>query len=195
MKAPLSRRPPARRGDAVGLTDTARARTRVPSPVRQRERLPSRGKRSVRQAAFLLALFFVAPVYAVQPNEVLKDPVLEHRAREISAELRCLVCQNQSIDDSDAPLAKDLRLIVRERLEKGDDDRAVLDYVVARYGEFVLLRPVFALHTLLLWLTPVLAVLLGGLGIWRLARRRPAGPARRLSAAEEAEVAALLRRK
>ncbi|PJI55466.1 cytochrome C biogenesis protein, partial [Methylobacterium radiotolerans] len=112
----------------------------------------------------------------------------------ISAELRCLVCQNQSIDDSDAPLAKDLRLIVRERLEKGDSDTAVLDYVVARYGEFVLLRPVFALHTLLLWLTPVLAVLLGGLGIWRLARRRPPAPARNLSAAEEAEVAALLRR-
>ncbi|MDP4021390.1 cytochrome c-type biogenesis protein CcmH [Methylobacterium sp. NEAU 140] len=134
------------------------------------------------------------PARAVQPSEVLKDPALEHRAREISAELRCLVCQNQSIDDSDAPLAKDLRLIVRERLEKGDSDRAVLDYVVARYGEFVLLRPVFAPHTLLLWLTPALAVLLGGLGIWRLARRRAPAPERRLSAAEEAEVAALLRR-
>ena len=144
-------------------------------------------------AVFLLAAF-LTPAHAVQPDEVLKDPVLEHRAREISAELRCLVCQNQSIDDSDAPLAKDLRLIVRERLEKGDSDTAVLDYVVARYGEFVLLRPVFALHTLLLWLTPVLAVLLGGLGIWRLARRRPPAPARNLSAAEEAEVAALLRR-
>ena len=150
-------------------------------------------RRSLRPALAALALLASLPALAVQPDEVLKDPVLEHRAREISAELRCLVCQNQSIDDSDAPLAKDLRLIVRERLEKGDSDTAVLDYVVARYGEFVLLRPVFALHTLLLWLTPVLAVLLGGLGIWRLARRPPA-PARNLSAAEEAEVAALLRR-
>ncbi|MDP4004177.1 cytochrome c-type biogenesis protein [Methylobacterium sp. NEAU K] len=144
--------------------------------------------------AVLATLALAAPAHAVQPDEVLKDPVLEHRAREISAELRCLVCQNQSIDDSDAPLAKDLRLIVRERLVKGDGDRAVLDYVVDRYGEFVLLRPVFALHTLLLWLTPVLAVLLGGFGIWRLARRRSAAPARALTAAEEAEVAALLRR-
>jgi cytochrome c-type biogenesis protein CcmH len=139
-------------------------------------------------------LALAAPAHAVQPDEVLKDPTLEHRAREISSELRCLVCQNQSIDDSDAPLAKDLRLIVRERLQKGDSDPAVLRYVVDRYGEFVLLRPVFALHTLLLWLTPILAVLLGGLGIWRLARRRPAAPVRTLSAAEEAEVAALLRR-
>ncbi|WP_280142313.1 cytochrome c-type biogenesis protein [Methylobacterium pseudosasicola] len=144
--------------------------------------------------ALLAALAFAAPAHAVQPDEVLKDPALEHRAREISSELRCLVCQNQSIDDSDAPLAKDLRVIVRERLQKGDSDPAVLRYVVDRYGEFVLLRPVFALHTLLLWLTPILAVLLGGFGIWRLARRRPAAPVRTLSAAEEAEVAALLRR-
>nr|WP_281408944.1 cytochrome c-type biogenesis protein [Methylobacterium sp. 2A] len=145
-------------------------------------------------AALIAALVLIAPAHAVQPDEVLKDPALEHRARQISAELRCLVCQNQSIDDSDAPLAKDLRLIVRERLEKGDSDTAVRDYVVARYGEFVLLRPVFALHTLLLWLTPVLAVLLGGFGLWRLARRRRPAPTRGLSAAEEAEVAALLRR-
>lgn len=145
-------------------------------------------------AVVLLLAALITPAHAVQPDEVLKDPALEHRAREISAELRCLVCQNQSIDDSDAPLAKDLRLIVRERLEKGDSDNAVLAYVVARYGEFVLLRPVFALHTLLLWLTPLLAVLLGGIGIWRLARRRRPAPTRHLSAAEEAEVAALLRR-
>jgi cytochrome c-type biogenesis protein CcmH len=151
-------------------------------------------RRLLLPALAALALLAAPPARAVQPDEVLKDPVLEHRAREISAELRCLVCQNQSIDDSDAPLAKDLRLIVRERLEQGDTNRAVRDYVVARYGEFVLLRPVFALHTLLLWLTPVLAVLLGGLGIWRLARRRPAAPVRSLSPAEEAEVAALLRR-
>ena len=129
----------------------------------------------------VLAAVIAAPLaaHAVQPDEVMADPAKEARARELSRELRCMVCQNQSIDDSDAPLAKDLRLIVRERLEKGDSDTAVLDYVVARYGEFVLLRPVFALHTLLLWLTPVLAVLLGGLGIWRLARRRPPAPSTR----------------
>ncbi|TXM87796.1 cytochrome c-type biogenesis protein CcmH, partial [Methylobacterium sp. WL122] len=101
----------------------------------------------------------------------MKDPAMEHRAREISSGLRCLVCQNQSIDDSDAPLAKDLRLIVRERLKAGDSNQGVEDYVVNRYGEFVLLRPVLALHTVLLWLTPLLAVLLGGFGIWRLSRR------------------------
>lgn len=151
-------------------------------------------RRFLRPALAALALLASLPAHAVQPDEVLKDPTLEHRAREISAELRCLVCQNQSIYDSDAPLAKYLRLIVRERLQKGDSDKAVLDYVVARYGEFVLLRPVFALHTLLLWLTPVLAVLLGGFGLWRLARRRPPAPVRTLSAAEQAEVAALLRR-
>lgn len=143
-------------------------------------------------AAFLLLAPF--PAQAVQPSEVLKDPVLEHRAREISEGLRCLVCQNQSIDDSDAPLAKDLRLLVRDRLEKGESNQAVRDYIVARYGEFVLLRPVFAAHTLVLWLTPALAVLLGALGLWRLVRRRPPTTARHLSAGEEAEVAALLRR-
>ena len=149
----------------------------------------------LRSALIAVAIFAAAvPASAVQPDEVLKDPVLEHRAREISAGLRCLVCQNQSIDDSDAPLARDLRLIVRERLEQGDADQAVEDYVVARYGEFVLLRPVLARHTLLLWLTPLLAVLLGAVGIWRLSRRRAPTPERGLSGTEEAEVAALLRR-
>lgn len=143
--------------------------------------------------ALLLAL---APTGAgaVQPDEVLKDPVLETRARDISAGLRCLVCQNQSIDDSDAPLARDLRLIVRERLQAGDDNAQVQSYVVGRYGEYVLLRPVFALHTLLLWLTPVAALGLGLFGLWRLARRRPTAPPKGLSAAEEAEIAALTRR-
>jgi cytochrome c-type biogenesis protein CcmH len=150
----------------------------------------------MRRAACLLLLGLLAagPALAVQPDEVLPDPALEHRAREISAGLRCLVCQNQSIDDSDAPLAKDLRLIVRDRLKAGDSNQAVEDYVVRRYGEFVLLRPVFALHTLLLWATPLLVVVLGGLGIWRLARRKAPPPERGLSTAEEAEVAALVRR-
>ncbi len=108
--------------------------------------------------------------------------------------LRCLVCQNQSIDDSDAPLARDLRLIVRERLRQGDGDGAVVDYVVQRYGEFVLLRPVLAWHTALLWLTPVLVVGLGGLALWAAARRRKVTAPKALSAAEEAAVADLMRR-
>ncbi|PXW66035.1 cytochrome c-type biogenesis protein [Methylobacterium sp. B4] len=144
-------------------------------------------------AALALSLpLSLAPALAVQPNEVLKDPALEARARQISEGLRCLVCQNQSIDDSDAPLAKDLRLLVRDRLKEGDSNGQVVDYVVARYGEFVLLRPVFGWHTLLLWLSPLLAVGLGAFGIWRLSRRR-APKAAGLSAAEEAEVEALLK--
>ena len=111
-------------------------------------------------AALVLA-FAVPPAQAVQPNEILDDPKLEQRARTLSAELRCLVCQNQSIDDSNAPLARDLRLLVRERLTAGDSDKAVLDYIVARYGEFVLLRPPFGLHTLLLWLAPLLLLMFG----------------------------------
>lgn len=114
------------------------------------------------------------PAGAVQPDEVLDDPALERRAREISLELRCLVCQNQSIDDSNAPLARDLRVLVRERLEAGDTDEEVLDYVVARYGEFVLLQPRFGVHTALLWLTPALLLLAGGMGAVLLFRRRQA---------------------
>ncbi len=101
--------------------------------------------------------------YGVEPNEVLSDEKLEARARKLSLELRCLVCQNQSIDDSNAPLARDLRLLVRERLQKGDSDQEVLDFVVARYGEFVLLRPPFGWHTLILWLTPWMVL---GLAFW-----------------------------
>ena len=100
--------------------------------------------------------------WAVEPSEILSNPELEKRARNLSVELRCVVCQNQSIDDSNAPLAKDLRVLVRERLVAGDTDRQVLDYVVARYGEFVLLRPPLGLHTILLWLAP-LAVLVSAL--------------------------------
>ena len=101
----------------------------------------------------------VTPSLAVQPDEILPDAAMESRARAMSAQLRCLVCQNQSIDDSNAPLARDLRLLVRERLKAGDSDQAVMDYVVARYGEFVLLKPPFNAATLLLWLTPLLALL------------------------------------
>ncbi len=110
---------------------------------------------------------------AVEPDEMLKDPALEARARKISAELRCLVCQNQSIDDSNAGLARDLRVLVRERLKAGESDEAILDFAVARYGEFVLLRPRFGWHTLVLWLAPLMVLLAG---IW-LARRAMAGRA------------------
>src|SRR6516165_6583638 len=112
-----------------------------------------RSRLSIVLAAFLLVLAF-RPAVAVDPREQLHDPKLEARAREISAGLRCLVCQNQSIDDSDASLARDLRLVVRQQLEKGATDRQVIDYVVARYGEFVLLNPRLRLNTLLLWLAP-----------------------------------------
>jgi cytochrome c-type biogenesis protein CcmH len=144
----------------------------------------------------LLAIGFAAvlvgPALAVEPDEVLKDPVLEHRARDISSGLRCLVCQNQSIDESEAPLARDLRLIVRDRLKAGDSDDQVRDFVVQRYGEFVLLKPVFAFHTLLLWLTPVLVLCLGGLGLFAAHRRRTAPAAQPLDEREQAAVEALL---
>jgi cytochrome c-type biogenesis protein CcmH len=109
--------------------------------------------------AVMVALGGISSAFAIDPDEKLADPALETRARSLSAELRCLVCQNQSIDDSDAALAKDLRVIVRERLVAGDTDKQVLDYVVSRYGEFVLLRPPFNSRTLLLWLAPALLLL------------------------------------
>ena len=110
--------------------------------------------------------------HAVQPDEVMADRAKEARARDLSRELRCMVCQNQSIDDSDAPLARDLRLLVRERIAGGDSDSQVIDFLVARYGEFVLLKPRFTLHTLLLWLLPPLALIGGGLALWFYSRRR-----------------------
>jgi cytochrome c-type biogenesis protein CcmH len=131
---------------------------------------------------------------AVQPDEVLKDPRLEERARHISADLRCLVCQNQSIDDSDAPLARDLRVLVRERLVAGETDAAVRDFVVQRYGEFVLLKPVFRLHTALLWLAPVLVLAAGVFGALRALRRRRADAAAPLTAEERSALETLLRR-
>ena len=122
----------------------------------------------------ILILFFLLAnaglVQAVQPDEVLNDTALEARARNLSRELRCMVCQNQSIDDSEAPLARDLRLLVRERLSKGDSDQQVLDFLVSRYGAFVLLRPPLEKHTLLLWGLPPLVLIVGL--IWLLVRAR-----------------------
>ncbi len=126
---------------------------------------------------FVLVLLGPTSVFAVEPDEVLEDPVLENRAREISTGLRCLVCQNQSIDDSDAPLAKDLRILVRERLISGDSDGQVVQYLVDRYGEFVLLKPRFALHTLVLWIAAPLLFLGGIFFLWRnILYRRRLGP-------------------
>src|SRR5437870_5197506 len=112
------------------------------------------------------------PAYAVQPDEIMADSAKEARARELSRELRCMVCQNQSIDDSEAPLARDLRLLVRERIAAGDSDAQVIDFLVARYGEFVLLKPRLNPHTVLLWLLPPLALLGGAAALWAHTRRR-----------------------
>jgi cytochrome c-type biogenesis protein CcmH len=118
------------------------------------------------------ALTGVSPSFAVQPDEILSDTALETRARTLSRELRCMVCQNQSIDDSDAPLARDLRLLVRERLEAGDSDGQVLDFLTARYGQFVLLKPRFGWDTALLWGAPAGVLLVGGFAIVMALRRR-----------------------
>jgi cytochrome c-type biogenesis protein CcmH len=143
----------------------------------------------------VLALLGAGPLQAVQVDEILPDPVLEARAREISHELRCMVCQNQSIDDSEAPLARDLRLLVRERLKAGDSDNQVLDYMVARYGEFVLLKPRLSWHTAILWGAP-LAILLAGLfaiGFSVLGRpvEQPVAEAAALSEAERQKLNAI----
>jgi cytochrome c-type biogenesis protein CcmH len=144
-----------------------------------------------RLAVALMLALAASPVAAVQPDEVLKDPAIERRARAISSDLRCLVCQNQSIDESDAPLAKDLRVLVRERLTAGDSDAQVRDFVVRRYGEFVLLRPRFGLHTAPLWLTPLIVVGFGAIGLALTLRRRRPAPAS-LSTEEERTLGEIL---
>ena len=137
----------------------------------------------------LMTFMLVAPVGAVNPDEVLADPALELRAREISTKLRCLVCQNQSIDDSDAQLAKDLRVLVRERLTAGDDDNAVVDFIVDRYGEYVLLKPRFGGHTLLLWASPFAAFAFGLLALFFLRKRSEADVAASAELSNEEEAA------
>lgn len=127
--------------------------------------------------ALMLAAIASGNALAVQPDEMLKDPKLEARARELSRELRCMVCQNQSIDESEAPLARDLRLLVRERLTKGDTDKQVLDFLVARYGEFVLLKPPLESRTIILWALPPVALLAGAIALFlAVCRRRPGQP-------------------
>jgi cytochrome c-type biogenesis protein CcmH len=138
---------------------------------------------------FLLMLA-VLPARAVQPDEILSDPALESRARALSEGLRCLVCQNQSIDDSNAPLARDLRILIRERLKAGDSDAEAVDFIVARYGDFVLLRPRFMPETWLLWIGPFALLLIAG-GVLYLRRRRGGNEAEK--ALEPEEEAALKR--
>ncbi len=129
----------------------------------------------LRRLLIILALLAAAPALAVQPDEIVTDPAKETRARELSRQLRCMVCQNQSIDDSDAPLARDLRILVRERLQAGDSNQQVLDFLVQRYGEFVLLNPRLRWQTALLWFAPPLLLIGGGLALFMLARRRAGG--------------------
>jgi cytochrome c-type biogenesis protein CcmH len=148
----------------------------------------------------VLSLVALPPAIAVGPDEVLSDAALEARARTLSKELRCMVCQNQSIDDSDASIARDLRILVRERLQAGDSDQQVIDFLVARYGEFVLLRPRFSWRTALLWLGPSAMLLIGACGVLVLARRYRANVDRataeweRLTPAEAARLSEILRR-
>jgi len=151
--------------------------------------------RRIMAAIVALMLVAVPAVHAVQPDEIMADPVKEARARDLSRELRCMVCQNQSIDDSDAPLARDLRLLVRERIAAGDSNGEVLDFLVARYGEFVLLKPRFERQTLLLWLVAPLLLAAGGFALWRQNRRRTQAAADLpppLTPEEQARLAALM---
>jgi cytochrome c-type biogenesis protein CcmH len=147
-----------------------------------------------RFALLIVVLMALQPALAVQPDEILKDAGLEARARALSRELRCMVCQNQSIDDSDAPLARDLRVLVRERLTAGDSDSQVVDFLVARYGEFVLLKPRLAWHNAVLWLTPIAALLAGAVAMFVAVRRRRAAPVATppLSAEEERRLAEVI---
>ena len=128
-------------------------------------------KRSL--AALGMTVLLASTAWAVEPSEILKDPALETRARSLSRELRCVVCQNQSIDDSAAEVAHDMRVAVRERLSAGDSDKAVIDYMVARYGDYVLLEPPFKPRTLLLWLGAPFLLLVAGAALLFAARRRP----------------------
>lgn len=142
--------------------------------------------------AFVVAVILAGPAYAVLPDEVLSNPALEARARDLSHELRCMVCQNQSIDESNADLARDLRILVRDRLKAGDTNEQVIDYVVARYGEFVLLKPRFNWRNALLWATPIVVI---GAGMLMLvfstrSRRRSDAP---LNADEQAALDRILR--
>ncbi len=156
--------------------------------------------RLISLVALVVALLLLPKIcHAVQPDEIMSNPKLEARARALSQQLRCMVCQNQSIDDSDAPLARDLRLLVRERIAHGDSDKQVMDFLVARYGPFVLLKPPLNPHTLLLWFLPPLALAGGAIALVLYARRRGSrtnavsqNDAAPLSLEEQAELARIV---
>ena len=145
--------------------------------------------------SFVLVLLLLTPSFAVNPDEVLDDPVLEQRARSLSTGIRCLVCQNQSIDDSDAQLARDLRVIVREKLVEGLNDEQILNYLVERYGEFVLLKPRLNYQTILLWLMPFVALIIGvvfALKTFGSTRRNEIAQVKDLSKEEEEKLSKIL---
>ncbi len=150
-------------------------------------------QRLLQTLVLIATVMLTVPAGAVQPDEMLADPALEARARALSAELRCMVCQNQSIDDSDAPLARDLRILIRERLTAGDTDGEVVDFLVARYGEFILLKPRVGAHTILLWAVPPAVLLIGAVvAVVGYRRRRTASPPKPLDAGEEGALEKLL---
>lgn len=153
-----------------------------------------RARLSLTSLVLFLALLFAGAAQAVKPDEILADPALEARARALSEGLRCMVCQNQSIDESDADLARDLRVLVRQRLVAGDSDQQVMDYIVSRYGEFVLLKPRFDLRNALLWGTPIILLLAGGIFIVLTARSRRSMATKSLTAEEQAALDTILRR-
>jgi cytochrome c-type biogenesis protein CcmH len=175
----------------IGLAECGRRL--LPPALRAKARVRGRNDSVGLAAALVIAILaIIGPAHAVRPDEMLADPVLEARAREISRELRCLVCRNQSIDDSDADLAHDLRVLVRERLKSGDSNEQTIGFVRARYGDFVLLRPPFAIGTALLWGGPLLVLLLGAFAVARLYRRRDV-PVPPLSAEERQRLSAVLK--
>ena len=172
-----------------------------PLPSGERGGIVSVARLVARCAVVLLVVVTVLSpfaAYAVQPDEIMADPAQEARARNLSRELRCMVCQNQSIDDSDAPLARDLRLLVRERIAAGSTDQQVMDFLVARYGKFVLLKPPVGSDTLILWLLPPLVLAGGGLALWFYNRRRnraavsESGASLQLTPEEEARLEKLI---
>jgi cytochrome c-type biogenesis protein CcmH len=145
-------------------------------------------------SSLFLLLMLTGPLHAVQPDEILADPVLEGRARALSAGLRCLVCQNQSIDDSNAPLARDLRLLLRERLKAGDSDDQAVNFIVARYGDYVLLRPRFTVETWLLWIGPFALLLIAGTFLYARRRQNESRAEQSLDAGEAAALQRVLDR-
>ncbi len=163
--------------------------------ARFQSRVPARAPLTLRLAGMtallLSALALITPAFAVQPDEILKNSILESRARNLSQHFRCLVCQNQSIDESDAPLARDLRILIREQLTKGKTDTEVTDFVVTRYGDYVLLKPPLRIDTLFLWLTPFALLLAGAAFLWT--RRKPAATnPDQLTSEDEAKLAEIL---